>query len=396
MQAAAGAAACRVYRGTCFIDAFYDQGLCRKPLQGTHLPKRYGGRCLFVSLRLASECVRSPLRQLPYSRLLWWVSFSFDIEISIHTIMSAIRVTFFIFLPVILLLGGCALQDDIKSLDRHTVSLAQRTEKLERAIPELEQKNSELKRLNTSLEQQQKSQRAQIESRLGDLLKQQEERDLKLREQLAGLRIMNDRLREEIQHLSGKSEVTDHVLKQRATAYGDIEKKSESQLAQIEALVELNKERIVKLEAYLNFESSERVGIQAAHPDKPGETLSEAELYAAAKQSFDQGEFEKAREGFQTLIKMYPKSNNADNAQFWIGEIYYREKWYEKSILEYQKVIEDYPRGNKVPASLLKQGLAFFNIGDKANARLILKELVKKFPKSNEAKIAEQKLKGLK
>ena len=148
------------------------------------------------------------------------------------------------------------------------------------------------------------------------------------------------------------------------------------------------------MEAYLNVESSERIGSQESLQGKTGEALSEAELYAAAKQSFDQGEFEKAREGFQTLIKLYPKSNNADNAQFWVGEIYYREKWYEKSILEYQKVIENYPRGNKVPASLLKQGLAFFNIGDKANARLILKELVKKFPKSNEAKIAKQKLKG--
>lgn len=310
--------------------------------------------------------------------------------------MSAIRVIFFILLSAIFLLTGCVFQDDVKSLDRHMVALARRTEKLERIIPELEQKNSELKRLNTNLERQQKAQEAQIENRLGDLLKQQEERDLELREQLAGLRIMNDRLREEIQLLSGKSEVADHMLKQRARAYGDIEKKSESQMTRLEELIELNKARIVKLEEYLNFESSERIGSQVPFQDKAGEKLSEAELYAASKRSFDQGEFEKAREGFQTLIRMYPKSNNADNAQFWVGEIYYREKWYEKSILEYQKVIENYPRGNKVPASLLKQGLAFFNIGDKANARLILKELLKKFPTSNEAKIAKQKLKGFK
>ena len=113
-----------------------------------------------------------------------------------------------------------------------------------------------------------------------------------------------------------------------------------------------------------------------------------------AKQAFDQGDFETAREGFQELIKQHPKSKNADNAQFWIGEIYYREKWYEKAIIEYQKVIEKHPKGNKVPASLLKQGFAFYNLGDKANARLILTELIKKYPKSNESNIARQKLKG--
>ena len=58
-------------------------------------------------------------------------------------------------------------------------------------------------------------------------------------------------------------------------------------------------------------------------------------------------------------MEKYPKSNSADNAQFWIGEIYYREKWYEKAILEYQKVIENYPQGNKISAALLKQGLHF-------------------------------------
>jgi TolA-binding protein len=55
-------------------------------------------------------------------------------------------------------------------------------------------------------------------------------------------------------------------------------------------------------------------------------------------------------------------------------------------------VIETYPKGNKVPASLLKQGFAFLNLGDEVNARLILKELIKKYPKSNEAAIARKKI----
>ena len=129
---------------------------------------------------------------------------------------------------------------------------------------------------------------------------------------------------------------------------------------------------------------------------QPGKELSDDELYVRAKQSFDNGEYETARKGFQDLLDKYPKSKNADNAQFWIGEIYYREKWYEKAILEYQKVIENYPQGNKVPGSLLKQGFAFLNIGDETNARLILRELMNKYPESNEAKVAGKKLDELK
>ena len=115
-----------------------------------------------------------------------------------------------------------------------------------------------------------------------------------------------------------------------------------------------------------------------------------------SKAKFDQGKADIAREGFLQLLKKYPKSQNADNAQFWIGEIYFREKWYEKAILEYQKVIEKYPKGNKVRAALLKQGIAFYNLGEKANARLILQELISKYPDSNESKIAKRKIKVFK
>jgi TolA-binding protein len=61
--------------------------------------------------------------------------------------------------------------------------------------------------------------------------------------------------------------------------------------------------------------------------------------------------------------------------------------------LEYQKVIERYPQGNKVPAALLKQGMAFTALGDTENAKLIFKELLARYPQSTEAKAAAQKLK---
>jgi tol-pal system protein YbgF len=87
-----------------------------------------------------------------------------------------------------------------------------------------------------------------------------------------------------------------------------------------------------------------------------------------------------ARQGFEDLLKKYPSSSRANNAQFWLGETYYQEKWYEKAILEYQKVIDKYPKDNKVPAALLKQGFAFLSLGDKTNARLVFRELLNKYP----------------
>lgn len=84
----------------------------------------------------------------------------------------------------------------------------------------------------------------------------------------------------------------------------------------------------------------------------------------------------------------------ADNSLFWIGEIYYKNGDYKRAIIEYQNVIEKYPSGNKVPAAYLKQGLAFYNIDRKDNAKLIFETLISKFPLTNEALIAKKKLKN--
>jgi TolA-binding protein len=58
-------------------------------------------------------------------------------------------------------------------------------------------------------------------------------------------------------------------------------------------------------------------------------------------------------------------------------------------------VIEKYPKGNKVPAAYLKQGLSFFKLGENANAKLVLNELIKRFPESSEADAARQHVKQI-
>ncbi len=283
--------------------------------------------------------------------------------------MSAMKIIV-LFIACLVILCGCAMQQDVIVLyDRMAV---------------LEQRNVELEK-----------DEAQLKSLMQECIKKQEAKEHYYRTRSADMQVMLDGLREEIRILNGKLEETEYLLKRKIAALEDAIAKRKDILGKVEKRSALNYDCIVNIQQYLNLESSGPYSkIKAV--DKTKKRLSEDEVYASAKQAFDRGDLEAAREEFQRIIKQYPKSRHADNAQFWIGEIYYREKWYEKAILEYQKVIEKYPKGNKVPASLLKQGLAFLNLGEKANARLILNELVAKHPKSNEAKIAKRKLKGLK
>ena len=259
---------------------------------------------------------------------------------------------------------GCATQSDVNTIDNR--------------LSEMELRDAERR-------QQRRALKSDIEVR-----------NQELRKQSASLRAVLEEMNEDIRILSGKVEEMEYALQQEQRKAEELEQKRQEKLDQLEQRMNQNSEQIRGMEQYLNLESTKKP-VAVVTPGAPAKKpLSEDEIYRSAKQAFDQGDSEAARKGFQEFIKRYPKSKNADNAQFWIGEIYYREKWYEKAILEYQNVIEKYPQGNKVPAALLKQGLAFSSIGDKANAKLILEELNRKYPKSNEAKVAVETLKTLK
>jgi tol-pal system protein YbgF len=121
-------------------------------------------------------------------------------------------------------------------------------------------------------------------------------------------------------------------------------------------------------------------------------TSDKASLYTAAFALFKEGKYEKAREAFENFLKQYPSTEFSDNAQFWLGECYYFEKKYEEAIVEYDKVIKNFPGGNKLSYALLKQGLSFLKLGDKTSAKLLLQQVTKDYPNTSQARIARAKL----
>ncbi|OPY07508.1 MAG: tol-pal system protein YbgF [Syntrophaceae bacterium PtaB.Bin038] len=139
----------------------------------------------------------------------------------------------------------------------------------------------------------------------------------------------------------------------------------------------------------------EGVGVGAAEATAEPKNDVEA-AYNACYRLFKEGQYVKAREEFVKFLKQYPKTAFSDNAQFWIGETWYVEDKFERAIVEYQKVVKDYPNGDKVPYALLKQGMAFQKLGDKASARIVYNQVIKKYPQTNQARVAKAKLSELK
>lgn len=280
-------------------------------------------------------------------------------------------------LMTLMVLSGCVMQDNAGMMERRMAMLEQRSADMEKHVSALART---IERVDTEI------------SDWGD---RRSETEQGVREQNAALRAALHQVREEIQIMRGQLEEKDYFLQQQIETLHSTDEKRQLGFQRIDENQERLQTRLARLEAHLNLEAAPPPEDEQTASDGGGVPTEDA-LYASAKAAFDRGDWQAAREGFQELLSRYPGSGHADNAQFWIGEVFYREKWYEKAILEYQKVIENYPRGNKVPAALLKQGFAFFHLSDASNARLVLKELVQKHPASNEADIARRKLDDLK
>ena len=124
-------------------------------------------------------------------------------------------------------------------------------------------------------------------------------------------------------------------------------------------------------------------------------TTSPKELYDTAHADFLKGNYQLAIEGFKQYCELYPNSELTDNAQYWIGECYYSQQKFAQAVEEFDKVINNYPRGDKVVGAHLKKAFAYFELNQIGRGVIQLQQLIQEFPSSNEARIARERLKSL-
>lgn len=120
------------------------------------------------------------------------------------------------------------------------------------------------------------------------------------------------------------------------------------------------------------------------------------QLYDAAYLDLTKGNYDLAVTGFSNYLKYFPETEQAANAQYWLGECYYAKKNYTKAAIEFHKVLENYSTGGKVPSALYKLGLSLLELKSTSQAQKYLQELVDKYPNTQEAKLASEKLKKIK
>lgn len=120
--------------------------------------------------------------------------------------------------------------------------------------------------------------------------------------------------------------------------------------------------------------------------------VSPRRMYDTAWADYTNGQWVLAIEGFEAYLKTFPRSELADDAQFYIGQTHYADGQFPASVEAFEQVLLNYPDGDVVPEASYKRGLALDRLGEAERARQAFELVVANYPDSTMATLAQQAL----
>ncbi len=137
--------------------------------------------------------------------------------------------------------------------------------------------------------------------------------------------------------------------------------------------------------------------VPAAGVPAPGtaEGAGGDDLYRLGYGDFGRGNYDKALAELQDFVRLNPADGLADDAQYLIGEVYFTQQKYPEAVAAYERLLQEHGAGDKAPGAYLKKGLALLEMNRTADAVIQLQHVISAYPKSEEARIARERLRAL-
>ena len=120
------------------------------------------------------------------------------------------------------------------------------------------------------------------------------------------------------------------------------------------------------------------------------------EFFALAQSKAKAGDLTAARALYQDFIRKWPKDDLAGDAHFALAESFYGQDNCPEALPEYGQLIKSFGKSKSVPLAYVRSGDCFARLKNPEAARLAYEQVVKDYPKSSEAKMAQKGLSGLK
>jgi tol-pal system protein YbgF len=218
--------------------------------------------------------------------------------------------------------------------------------------------------------------------------------------------IMKDLLTQQIDNVNKMGTTVQNLQKTLGQQTTDAGSKVDQISGQVQALhdaVDELKARLAKVSKQLDDMQTAQQNITAppagttAGGGSPGApSVPQAppadQLYNDGLRDYNANKNDLASQEFTQYLQVYGNTDLAGNAQFYLGEIAYRQANYAAAVQAYNKVLDQYPGGNKTAAAQLKKGYALLELGQRDAGVQELRSLISRYPKSPEALQARDRL----
>jgi tol-pal system protein YbgF len=237
-------------------------------------------------------------------------------------------------------------------------------------------------------------------------------------QQLSVLQHVVQQMNDSVTHINSTiTTLQQQVQTQNESGGGKIDQIS-GQMQGINDSMDALRTRIDKLSAELQAMQSQLqninaqpVGAQPAQPGQPGQPGGDQQqapqqapqpqappvndLYQGALRDYNSARYDLAGGEFGDVLKYYPQDDLAGNAQFYLGEIAYRQGKYADAIKAYGVVLQQFAGNPKAPAAALRKGEAELSLDQRDNGIRDLRALISRYPQTPEASQARSRLNGM-
>ena len=136
--------------------------------------------------------------------------------------------------------------------------------------------------------------------------------------------------------------------------------------------------------------------LQPAHAGTASTPNNEKELYQTAYQQLQARDYQNASHTLHSLLEEYPNGENAPNAYYWLGEVALIQGKTSEAQKYFETVVSKFPTHSKVGDSLLKMGTIAYTNEDYKLSKQLFEQVIKQYPGSSPARLAETKLQKMK
>ena len=170
----------------------------------------------------------------------------------------------------------------------------------------------------------------------------------------------------------------------------------QQQLVQLQELTGQSQQRLSELRTQLEARGEQISSTVPGDNSIPSASsaASADQMYEASLAQLRRGSTSTARQGLREMLRNHPTSERAGDALYFIGQSFAAESP-DSAAFYYGQVVQKHPTSSRAASALYNLGLVAERRKETRKAREAFQRVVQKYPQSDEAALARDRLKAL-